>query len=312
MGSMQKRWIQLVPFMFVLLWSTGFIGAKYALPYIEPFHVLLIRMLMTLVAFGALALILKSRWPTPSQAMHQMVTGFLVHACYLGGVFAAIEWQMPAGVTALIMGLQPLLTALMSWQLMNENLRGRQWLGLCIGFVGVALVLVSGQNGGEFEINGAAMTAAILALVGISVGTLYQKRFGTGVDLFTGSFYQYLSTAIAMAIMAFTFETGVIDWQPELIGALLWMVFGLSVSAILLLMLMIREGEAARVASYFYLVPPLTAVEAWLLFDETLNVLSIGAIGLTVLGIYLVLRRPAPKADETEGAEKSLSAEPAK
>ncbi|WP_372831408.1 DMT family transporter [Pontibacterium sp.] len=291
MGNLHKRWVQAVPFLFVVLWSTGFIGAKYASPYIEPFHVLLIRMLMTLVAFGALALILKAKWPSPVQAMHQMVTGFLVHAVYLGGVFAAIEWGLPAGVTAIIMGLQPLLTALMSWQLMGDNLRPVQWLGLLIGFVGVALVLLSGEGGGQFTIDTASMIAAVAALVAISVGTLYQKRFGSGTDLFTGSFYQYLMTAIAMAVVAFTFETGEINWQPELIGALLWMVFGLSVSAILLLMLMIREGEAAKVASYFYLVPPLTAIEAWLLFDEQLNLMGIGAIALTVLGIYLVLRR---------------------
>lgn len=291
MGDLQKRWVQAVPFMFVVLWSTGFIGAKYAGPYIEPFHVLLIRMLITLVAFGGLALVLKSRWPSPVQAMHQMVTGFLVHATYLGGVFAAIEWGMPAGVTSLIMGLQPLLTALMSWQLMGESLRPKQWLGLVIGFVGVALVLASGEQGGQFEVDGSTMSAAIAALVAISVGTLYQKRFGGGTDLITGAFYQYLMTAFAMAVLAFSFETGHIDWQPELIAALLWMVFGLSVSAILLLMLMIREGESAKVASYFYLVPPLTAIEAWLLFDETLNLMGVAAIGITVLGIYLVLRR---------------------
>lgn len=291
MTGWQARWVQAVPFLFVVLWSTGFIGAKYAGPYIEPFHVLLIRMLMTLAAFAVIALILRSRWPGPVQAMHQMVTGFLVHATYLGGVFAAIEWGMPAGVTALIMGLQPLLTALMSWQLMGERLRPVQWLGLFTGFVGVAMVLISGDRGGNFELSAPTLIAAVAALVGISVGTLYQKRFGTGTDLITGSFYQYLMTAVAMAVLAFTFETGEINWQPELIGALLWMVFGLSVSAILLLMLMIRQGEATRVASYFYLVPPLTAVEAWLLFDEQLSLLGMGAIGITVLGIYLVLRR---------------------
>jgi len=291
MTGWQARWVQAVPFLFVVLWSTGFIGAKYAGPYIEPFHVLLIRMLMTLAAFAVIALILRSRWPGPVQAMHQMVTGFLVHATYLGGVFAAIEWGMPAGVTALIMGLQPLLTALMSWQLMGERLRPVQWLGLFTGFVGVALVLISGDRGGNFELSAPTLIAAVAALVGISVGTLYQKRFGTVTDLITGSFYQYLMTAVAMAVLAFTFETGEINWQPELIGALLWMVFGLSVSAILLLMLMIRQGEATRVASYFYLVPPLTAVEAWLLFDEKLSLLGMGAIGITVLGIYLVLRR---------------------
>ncbi|MGB0466796.1 MAG: DMT family transporter [Pontibacterium sp.] len=291
MADMHKRWIQWVPFLFVVLWSTGFIGAKYALPYIEPFNLLLIRTLLTLATFAVLALLLRAKWPSRTEALHQMLSGFLVHACYLGGVFAAIKWQMPAGVTALLMGLQPLLTALMSWQWLGESLRPRQWIGLLVGLVGVVLVLLSGQKGGQFDVNLASMTAAALALLGISVGTLYQKRFGAGVNLFTGSFFQYLSTALAMALLSFFFETGTVSWQPQLIGALLWMVFGLSVSAILLLMLMIREGEAARVASYFYLVPPLTAIEAWLLFDEKLSLAGIGAIVLTVFGIYLVLRR---------------------
>lgn len=291
MGDLQKRWIQLVPFIFVVIWSTGFIGAKYALPYIEPFNLLLIRTLLTLVVFGVLALMLRAQWPTRTQALHQMVSGFLVHACYLGGVFAAIKWQLPAGVTALLMGLQPILTALMSWQWFGESLRTRQWVGLLVGLVGVFLVLLSGQTDGQFELNWPSMSAAALALVGISVGTLYQKRFGAGVNLFTGTFFQYLSTAIAMGLLTVLFEQGTVDWQPELVGALLWMVLGLSVSAILLLMLMIREGEAARVASYFYLVPPLTAVEAWLLFGENLSLEGIGAIALTVCGIYLVLRR---------------------
>lgn len=286
-----QRWLQSVPFIFVLIWSTGFIGAKYALPYIEPFNLLFIRTLLTLAVFAVLAVMLRAAWPTPRQAAQQMVSGFLVHACYLGGVFAAIEWGMPAGVTALLMGLQPLLTALMGWGWLGETLRLRQWLGLLIGFVGVVLVLLSGQQHGQFDVTLLAMTAAVVALLGISLGTLYQKRFGGSTNLVTGSFFQYLATTLAMALLSFSVETGDINWQPELIGALLWMVFGLSVAAILLLMLMIRQGEAARVAAYFYLVPPLTALEAWLLFDEQFSAQGVGAIALTVLGIYMVLRR---------------------
>lgn len=298
MGNTPRILTAYVPFVFVLLWSTGFITAKYALPYIEPFFLLFIRMLLTLAVFVALALAYRSNWPSPQQAFHQLVTGLLVHACYLSGVFAAIKWQLPAGITAIIVGLQPLLTALLGWQFLNQKLWARQWLGLLLGLAGVILILQQGQQANDFELQIKAVLAALLALISISVGTLYQKRFGAGVNLLTGSVYQYLATAVVTGILAFTFETRTVQWNLELALALGWLVFGLSVSAILLLMHMIREGESARVASYFYLVPPVTALEAWLLFDEKLSALQVAAIGLTVFGVYLVLKRrkfAAPK-----------------
>ncbi|WP_409524241.1 DMT family transporter [Nitrincola sp. MINF-07-Sa-05] len=285
--------VRLIPFVFVLLWSTGFIGARYALPWIEPFNLLFIRMLMTLAVFLLLIVIFRASWPSRRNAGHQMVVGLLVHAAYLGGVFAAIRWQLPAGVTALIVGLQPLLTAVMSWYWLHQRLHWQQWLGLVAGLAGVCIVLLSGLQGQQFEVKFVALIAVLLALLGISVGTLYQKRFGAGVDLLTGSFFQYLSTVISMGILTWLFETGEIVWHPELIGALLWLVFGLSVGAILLLMLMIRRGEVSRVASYFYLVPPLTVLEAWWLFDEQLSWLALLGIAVTVVGVYKVLRAPA-------------------
>ncbi len=288
--SIPSGLIRYVPLAFVLLWSTGFIGARYGLPYIEPFYLLLLRMLLTLVVFAGLMLVFRSPWPSPRQALHQMVTGALVHGCYLGGVFAAIKWQLPAGVTSILVGLQPVLTAVLAWGLWGQRLQSRQWLGLLLGLAGVMLVLGTGLQPGRFELRPEAVLAALVALVGISVGTLYQKRFGAGTDLLTGSFYQYLSTALMMALLTFSLETQQIVWHPELIGALLWLVFGLSVSAILLLMLMIREGEVSRVASYFYLVPPVTALEAWWLFDEQLSLLALGGMLLAVVGVYLVLR----------------------
>jgi len=283
--------LRFVPLLFVLLWSTGFIGAKYALPYIEPFYLLFIRMLMTLAVFAGLCVIFKPQWPSFRQGKQQMVTGLLIHACYLGGVFAAIKWQMPAGITAIIVGLQPLLTALLGWQWLGERLRSVQWLGLVLGLIGVVLVLLNGQHAGGFDLRFEAVVAVLLALISISVGTLYQKRFGGGVDLLPASVYQYVATAIAMAILAFVFEERVIDWSAQLIFALGWLVFGLSVSAILLLMLMIREGESAKVASYFYLVPPVTVVEAWILFGEDMTLIQAGGIAITVLGVYLVLKK---------------------
>ncbi|MDF1555626.1 MAG: EamA family transporter [Deferrisomatales bacterium] len=278
------------PWLFVLLWSTGFVGAKFGLPYAEPFTLLLIRMLLTLAVFLCLILWFKSPWPTLPQAGHQLVVGALVHGAYLGGVFAAIKLALPAGVTSLLVGLQPVLTAVFGWLWLGDRLRLRQWIGLGLGVVGVALVLLSGRQLALFQIQPAALAFAGLALVGISLGTVYQKRFGAGVSLLTGTFCQYVATAILMAVLAFAFERRQVVWHPHLVGALLWLVFGLSLSAILLLMLMIRHGQTARVASYFYLVPPVTALETWLVFGEHLAPLGLVGMAAAATGVYLVLR----------------------
>ena len=282
----------LIPLLFVLLWSTGFIGAKYALPYIEPFYVLFIRMDLVVTAFLILALALRSRWPSPKQALHQMVTGSLVHTLYLGGVFVAIRWGLPAAVTSLYVGLQPIVVAVLAWWLLKEQLKPRQWLGLILGLMGVTLVLLRGDN---LEVNHftnhEALIAGTLALLGISLGTLYQKRYGGGVNLITGSLFQYIATAFWMGVLAYGFETREVQWHPELIAALAWLVIVLSIVAILLLMYMIREGEASKVSSYFYLVPPVTALESWLLFDEQLSWTGMVGMSLAAAGVYLVIRK---------------------
>jgi drug/metabolite transporter (DMT)-like permease len=306
MSDFQARLVRWIPLLFVLLWSTGFIGAKYGLPYIEPFYLLFIRMLLTLIVFALLMRMFRAQALSLRQALHQMVVGLLVHGAYLGGVFAAISWQMPAGIASLLVGLQPLLTALIAWRWLGSRLRVLQWAGLLLGLLGVALVLAGRGTGASGTLVWPALLAALLALAGISIGTLYQKRFGQGTDLLSGSFYQYLSTALLMGLLSLGFETQVVDWQPQLFLALLWLVVGLSVSAILLLMLMIREGEAARVASYFYLVPPVTALEAWWLFDENLAPVALGGIAVAVLGVYLVIR-PA-RADAVKSARPDLKA----
>ncbi len=282
--------VNLAPWIFVFLWSTGFVGAKYSLPYAEPFTLLLIRMSITVVVFIGLIFVFKSKKLTPIQAFHQMIVGAFVHVGYLGCVFAAIKLNMPAGVSAIIVGLQPIITAVFALFWFKENLVVRQWLGLVAGFVGVAIVLISGQQLGDFEITTAALIFAIVSVFSISIGTLYQKRFGQGVDLITGSFYQYLMTAILLAIIAFTFETREVQWTMQFILALLWLVFGLSVTAVLLLMYLIRIGEAVKVASYFYLVPVFAAVQTWILFDETLSMIAVFGMLLTVFGIYLVIK----------------------
>ncbi len=290
---MRRLFIILIPFMFVFLWSTGFIAAKYALPFIEPFVFLLIRMVLTIVAFLVLCQVFRAGRLTGYQTGHQMIAGLLIHGTYLGGVFAAIKWGMPAGVTAIIVGVQPVLTAAVGRFWLGESLRRVQWLGLLLGLAGVTTVLLSSNRPDSFEFSWPATFAALMALIGISLGTLYQKRFGKNINLLAGSLYQYIGAAVFMALLAGLFEDWHIEWDVQLILALAWLVFGISVVAILLLMYMIREGETSRVVSYFYLVPPVAAMEAWLLFDETLTIPGICAMVVTVFGVYLVTKKQA-------------------
>lgn len=286
------RWVPLIPLVFVLLWSTGFIAAKFALPFIEPFTLLLVRMLITMAVLVLLIQFMRTPWPNPRQAVHQMVVGSLIHAAYLGGVFAAIKLQMPAGVASLIVGLQPILTALLAWLLLSSRLRISQWFGLLLGLAGVSLVIIESGNLNDTPISPGAMLAILVALFGISIGTLYQKRYGQGSPLLTGSFFQYLATAIWMGLLSFSLETREITWSLPLLGALAWLVIVLSIVAILLLMVIIREGEAARVASYFYLVPPVTAIQGWLFFGEQLNLLALLGVAAAVFAVYLVIKAP--------------------
>lgn len=289
----EKRRLSWIPVLFVPLWSTGFIGAKYGLPYAEPFTLLSIRMLITLVAFLLLIQLYRAHWPDPRGAFHSLVVGVLVHTCYLGGVFSAISAGMTAGLASLLVGLQPILTALLAWAWMGEQVSHRQKLGLAMGLIGVAMVLILGKpDSGVIIYTPQTIGYTMIALVGITLGTLYQKRFCTGVNLLTGTFYQYLATALAMTSLAFMFESRQIDWEPAFVGAVLWLVFGLSVGAVLLLMRMIREGAAAKVASFFYLTPPVTALIAWNLFGETLTPWAIVGIIVTAAGVYLVVGKP--------------------
>ncbi len=288
---MQRRLITLMPFLFVFLWSTGFIAAKYALPFITPFYFLFIRMTLTSAIFFLLCLFLRASWLSSRQAGHQLVTGFLVHGVYLGGVFAAIKWGMPAGITAIVVGVQPVLTACLGWCFLRERLRPKQWLGLGLGLVGVITVLLNTGQQQSVNLTWPAVLAALAALSGITLGTLYQKRFNSGTNLLAGSLWQYISAALLMAALACGVESRQVAWDIQLVLALAWLILGISVTAILLLMYMIREGETAKVASYFYLVPPVASIEAWILFDESLSVVAVAAIAATVFGVYLVVKK---------------------
>jgi drug/metabolite transporter (DMT)-like permease len=279
---------RLYPFLFVFLWSTGFIGAKYGLPYAEPLSFLLVRYTLVIALMLVIALATRAPWPKDAtQWLHIGVSGVLVHAIYLGGVFVAIKHGLPAGITALVVGMQPLLTGLGAGWLLGEAVSGRQWGGLALGFVGVGLV-VSGKFG-EAAL-GPMLIPALIALLGITAGTLYQKRFCASFDLRSGALIQFVPTAIVTAIAIALFEDFRIAWTGDFIFALGWLVLVLSIGAISLLNLLIRSGSAVNVASLFYLTPLSTALIAWLVFGEKLTLTAAAGMLLAVSGVYLVAR----------------------
>jgi drug/metabolite transporter (DMT)-like permease len=237
----------------------------------------------------AVAIVARAPWPASwAQAGHIAVVGLLMHGCYLGGVFAAIFHGMPSGLVALIVGLQPVLTATIVGPLLGDRVSARQWLGLLLGLVGVALVLWN-----KLAIDNAGVVAiayAVLALIGITIGTLYQKRFCQQVDLRTGAVIQYAAAGLAVAFFAVRFETMHIAWTPQFIAALAWLSLPLSLGAVSLLYILIRRGAAAKVASLFYLVPPVTALMAWVLFNETLGPVALAGMAVTAVGVALVQR----------------------
>jgi len=277
------------PFLFVLLWSTGFIGAKFGLPYAEPITFLCLRYTLVIAVMGGVALATRAPWPhSPRQWLHIGVTGLLVHATYLGGVFVAIGHGLPAGIAALVVGLQPLLTALGAGLLLGERVRPRQWAGLVLGFGGVGLVVAHKVAAAASTPELTAMIAPVLiALVGITAGTLYQKRFCPAFDLRTGSVIQFVPSLVVSALVASQTETMTILWSGHFVFALGWLVLVLSVGAISLLNLLIRSGSAVNVASLFYLTPPTTALIAWAVFGETFTGLALAGMGITVFGVWL-------------------------
>ena len=270
---MPIRHAQAFPLLFVLLWSTGFLGARMGLPHAQPLTFLLIRYVAVICLMVPVAWISRAPWPARAQDwLHIGVAGLLVHGVYLGGVFIAISMGLPAGVASLIVGLQPLLTAVGAGWWLGEKVLGRQWLGLLLGLVGVALV-VAGKIGAGFP--ALALLPVSIALLGITVGTLYQKRYCPTLDWRTGAVAQFVPTALVTLAAAWLFESFYVDWTGELVFALGWLVLVLSIGAVSLLNWLIRQSSAVNVASLFYLVPPCTALFAWLLFGETLAGLAI-------------------------------------
>ncbi|CAG0973440.1 putative inner membrane transporter YedA [Burkholderiales bacterium] len=282
------------PALFVLLWSTGFVAAKLGLPDAPPFRFLFVRFACVAALMAAVALATGARWPSRREAFHSGVVALMVHGMYLGGVFHAIDGGMPAGTIAMLVGLQPIVTVLIARGWLGETVVARQWVGLAMGLAGVALV-VRHKLGLADDLSG--FVPAAIALAGISLGTLYQKRHGGGVDLRTGAVVQFAVCAAAYLPLALLVDTEAIRWTPEFAFALAWSVLVLSVGAISLLYVLLRHGAAANVAALFYLVPPVTAWMAWVLFGETLDTLAIAGMALIAVGVALA-RAPAPAQPE--------------
>jgi drug/metabolite transporter (DMT)-like permease len=280
------------PALFVLLWSTGFVGAEYGLPYAPPFTFLALRLAVAAVLLAGLAAALGSaRMESRGQYGHAAVVGLLLHAGYLGGTFFGISRGVPAGVAAVIVSLQPVLTAVLAARVLGERPSARQWLGLAIGIAGVALVVGPGlvDVGSAQSLPISGVVGCVVALVSGTLGTVYQKRYGDGIPLVWGTAVQYAAATTVLLAAALATEDLSIHWTAHFVGALIWLVLVLSIGAVLLLLLLLRRGTAAGVSSLYYLVPPATAVEAYFLFGERLSGLSLLGIGVTAIGVALVV-----------------------
>jgi drug/metabolite transporter (DMT)-like permease len=274
-----------VPLLFVVLWSTGFIGAKYGLPHAEPLTFLLWRYVAVVVLMTIIALATGAPWPkTMRHWFHIGISGVLVHGLYLGGVFTAISKGLPAGLASLVVGLQPLLTAFVAAWILKETVSVKQWIGLALGLLGIGLVL-SGRIQAGFGLQGLGF--AIAALAGITFGTIYQKKFCASFDWRTGSVAQFIPAALATFVAAAFTENFRAEFVPDFVFALGWLVIVLSIGAITLLNYLIRSGTSVNVASLFYLVPASTVLIAWLMFDEKLSIIALFGMAMTIFGVYI-------------------------
>ena len=284
---------KLAPGLFVFLWSTGFIGVKYGIPYAPPFYFIAIRMaIASLLLFIAISFLRRSQPLTRSILWPSTLIGLTLHGAYLGGCFFAVSRGMPAGVAALIVSLQPVLVSLFAAKYLNEPLNARAVLGLILGLVGLFVVVIPRINmTGENAISLVAVAASVIGLLGGTSGTILQKKYGGAIPTLAGTSIQYAATALVLLVLALLFEEPNITWSPEFIGALTWLVLALSFGAILLLFFLLSHGSAASVSSLYYLVPAVTAIIAYFMFDEHISVISLIGTAITVIGVWLVVSK---------------------
>ena len=287
-----NAWLRAMPWVFVLIWSTGFIVARYGMPHAPPMSFLAVRYALSILCFLPWIVIAGVKWPSDRrQALHLSVTGILMHAGYLGGVWAAVKAGMGSGLSSLIVGIQPVLTAIWLTSVGGQHVSRRQWLGLLLGFAGLVLVVSRkfGAGGPGDSANWLNLSFSVMALLAITAGTLYQKRFVRPCDVRTANTVQ-LAAALVVTLPLALLETETMRWNGELAGAMAWSVLGLTLGGSSLLYILIQRGAAASVTSLMYLVPPCTALIAWLLFAEPITVNTIAGTALTAFGVSLVVR----------------------
>ena len=289
-------WLSAIPLVFVLIWSTGFIVARYGMPHAPPLSFLALRYALSISCFLAWIAWAKVVWPqSRAQWLHLSLTGILMHAGYLGGVWVAVKAGMGSGLSSLIVGFQPVLTAIwLAYSLRGSDEPGvsrRQWLGLLLGFVGLLMVVWRKLTLGTplDHVTPVNMAFALAALLSITVGTLYQKRFVQACDVRSANTVQLLA-ALVVTLPFALMETEAMRWNGELAGAMVWSVLGLTIGGSSLLYMLIQRGAAASVTSLMYLVPPTTALMAWLLFGEAITWVTLLGTALTAVGVSWVVR----------------------
>ena len=276
------------PAIFVVLWSTGFIGTRYVLNNAEPLTYLAIRMVVVVGLMAIIVAFARPKWPDRTGIGHSIVAGLLVHGFYLAGTAVAIAHSIPAGLSALIPGLQPILTSTLANRWLGERVTPLQWTGLLLGLAGVVLILHDRPMSGEA---GWGWLASGVSLVSITLGTLYQRRYCNAIDWRAGNLVQYVAVAIFFGVGAWLFETNVVHWTAEFMLALIWLAVVLSIGSIGLLYWLIRRSAATSVASLFYLVPAVTSLMAYVLFGERLDAIAIGGMAACAAAVFLVNRR---------------------
>ncbi len=277
-----------VPALFIFIWATGYIVAKVAAPHAEPLTFLLLRNLGVVALMTTLAFAARAPWPTREEAWHLSVAALGINAIYLGGVWVAIKWGMPAGISALIVNVQPVLTAALAF-FVGETVSRRQWLGVALGFGGVALVVWHKLTFAALPMGPVLLCVA--ALIGMTLGTLYQKRHVSQFDLRTGQAVQCAASFLVTLPVAFATESFQVAWNAPFFAALAWSIGVLSAGGVTLMFFMLRSGKATTVTSYMYLVPAVTALMAWAMFGETLTPAAIAGMFVTLFGVYLVAKK---------------------
>ena len=295
---MPKQLERFAPALFVFLWSTGFVGAKYIVPYAEPFTFLTIRYVIAAAILIAIAALLKQPLKlTRDQVIASVAVGLLLHVIYIGGVFYAVSLGVSAGISAVIVSIQPVLVSILAVPLLGERIRSVQVVGLVLGVAGIALLLLPKVFQGDYSsaISEVGIVICVIALLGTSAGYLVQKKLGSDIPFLTGTGMQYVVSAVVFALLSALTEDQRVEWSPEFFFGLAWIVLMLSIGSIVLLYEMLRAGSASKVSSLYYLVPPVAAIQAYFLFDEVIPPIGILGMALAGLGVVLVMRQAVEK-----------------